>query len=205
MSAGPRHSRTTNTDQLGDTVIITSAAPSRTARDGSRGSRTSPLAAIARGLIAGAVGTIAMDTLLFARYKRGGGELSFRAWEFSSGVSGWEDAPAPALVGKRLVEGLSQRELSPDRAALVNNVTHWGYGMFAAAQYGIVAGSLRAPRRRYGLPFGAGVWGASYVMLPALGLYEPIWHYDRKTLAKDLSAHLVYGLGTASAFHALSA
>jgi hypothetical protein len=48
------------------------------------------------------------------------------------------------------------------------------------------------------------VWGAGYVVLPAMGLYEPIWKYDRKTLAKDLTAHLVYGLGTATALRLLS-
>jgi hypothetical protein len=37
-----------------------------------------------------------------------------------------------------------------------------------------------------------------------MGLYEPIWKYDRKTLAKDLTAHLVYGLGTATALRLLS-
>jgi hypothetical protein len=31
-------------------------------------------------------------------------------------------------------------------------------------------------------------------------LYKPIWEYDPKTLADDLSAHLVYGVGTATAF-----
>ena len=43
------------------------------------------------------------------------------------------------------------------------------------------------------------------VLLPAAKLYKPIWEYDRKTLAKDLGAHLVYGLATASAFRVLSA
>jgi hypothetical protein len=35
-------------------------------------------------------------------------------------------------------------------------------------------------------------------------LYEPIWAYDRKTLADDLSAHLVYGLATAAALQAMA-
>jgi hypothetical protein len=38
------------------------------------------------------------------------------------------------------------------------------------------------------------------VVLPAAGLYQPIWKYDAKTLAKDLSAHLAYGTGTGVAF-----
>jgi Protein of unknown function (DUF1440) len=145
-----------------------------------------------------------MDAVLFARYRRGGGERRFAAWELSSGLSTWDDAPAPAHVGKRLFEGLSGRALPPDRAALVNNVTHWAYGMAGGAQYGIVAGSLRAPRIPYGLPFGATVWAAGYVVLPAMGLYQPIWEYDRETLANDLSAHLVYGLATATALKLLS-
>ena len=85
-----------------------------------------PVSAVVRGLLAGAVGTAAMDALLFARYRRGGGETRFADWEFSAGLNGWEDAPAPAHVGKRLVEGLFDIELPPQRARLVNNVTHWG-------------------------------------------------------------------------------
>ena len=166
--------------------------------------RSSPLGAIVRGLLAGAIGTAAMDMLLFARYRRGGGESRFRAWELSSGLTSWEQAPAPAHVGKRLVEGLFDLRLPPTRAPLVNNVMHWGYGMLNGAQYGIVAGSLPRPRIRYGLPFGATVWAGDYVILPAAKLYEPIWKYDRKTLANDLSAHLVYGLGTATALQLLS-
>ena len=61
-----------------------------------------PLGALARGLVASAVGTLAMDTLLFSRYRRGGGTDRFPAWEFSAGVEKWDDAPAPAQVGKRL-------------------------------------------------------------------------------------------------------
>lgn len=159
-----------------------------------------PLGAVARGLVAGTFGTLAMDALWFVRYKRGGGEGGFGEWEFSSGLCSWDQAPPPAQVGKRLVGGLFGREIPPQRAALVNNVTHWVYGMLSGMQYGIVAGSLSRQRIRYGAPFGATVWATSYAVLPAAKLYEPIWKYDWKALAKDLSAHLVFGLGTATAF-----
>ena len=181
------------------------SAISRERPDGApRRSIMTPLGAIARGVVAGTVGTAAMDALLFARYRMGGGDSSFRPWEFSSGISGWEQAPAPAQVGKRLVEGLFERELPARRAALVNNITHWGYGILGGVQYGVVAESLSTPRVRYGLPFGASVWAASYVVLPAARLYKPIWKYDATTLAKDLSAHLLYGLATASTLRLLS-
>ena len=55
-----------------------------------------------------------------------------------------------------------------------------------------------------GPPFGAVVWGTSYVILPLAGLYRPIWEYDIGTLWQDLSAHLVYGLATAASFGLLS-
>jgi hypothetical protein len=166
--------------------------------------RVTPIGALARGLVAGAVGTAAMDLLLYARFRRGGGEEGFAAWETSAGLAEWESAPAPAQVGKRLVEGLFQVELPPGRARLVNNVTHWAYGMLGGAQLGVVAGSLPRLRVAYGLPFGASVWGAGYVVLPAAKLYKPIWEYDAKTLADDLSAHLLYGLTTAAALSKLS-
>ncbi|MEV0800724.1 DUF1440 domain-containing protein [Kribbella sp. NPDC050281] len=162
-----------------------------------------PLGAVARGGAAAALGTLAMDVLLYGRYRRDGGKSAFPRWEFSADVHSWDEAPAPAQVGKRLYEGLLRRELPDRRAALVNNVMHWGFGIVNGAVYGVLAGSVPVPKVRYGALFGAGVWGSGYVTLPAAGLYEPIWKYDAKILAKDLSAHLVYGLSTAAVFRAL--
>jgi hypothetical protein len=48
------------------------------------------------------------------------------------------------------------------------------------------------------------VWAAGYVILPEGGLYQPIWEYDAKTLAWDLSGHLAYGAGTGVTFGLLS-
>ena len=56
----------------------------------------------------------------------------------------------------------------------------------------------------YGLPLGAGVWAVDHAVLPAAGLYKPIQDYDRETLVKDLTAHLVYGTITAAALRLLS-
>src|SRR3954454_1875228 len=165
----------------------------------------SPIAAVAGGLAAGTVGTLAMDLLLFARYRSGGGRSGFRRWELSTDVKTWDQAPAPAQVGKRLVEGVFGRHLPDERAALVNNLTHWGYGVLNGAPFGILAGSVRAPRAWYGALFGGTVWATSYAVLPAAKLYRPIWEYDARTLAKDLSAHLVYGVSTAVVFRLLRA
>jgi hypothetical protein len=48
------------------------------------------------------------------------------------------------------------------------------------------------------------VWGAGYVILPVAKLYKPIWEYDARTLADDLSAQLVYGLATAASFRLIT-
>ena len=107
-------------------------------------------------------------------------------------------------MAKRLIEGLTQQELKADKARLANNATHWATGIGWGAAYGVLAGSLGARKVRYGLLWGTVVWASSYAVLPALGLYKPIWEYDATTLAKDLSIHLVYGVTTAAAFRVLA-
>jgi hypothetical protein len=162
-----------------------------------------PLAAVASGLLAGAVGTASMDTVRYLMYRRGGGQDAPLAWEFAP-VGGWDQAPDPGQVTKRVVEGFTRKPI-PDRWAwLISTAAHWAYGSVTAAAYGIVAGSLRRPRPWYGLPFGAAVWGLGYLVLPEGGLYKPIWQYDAKTLARDLVAHFGYGAGTGAAFWALA-
>ena len=132
------------------------------------------------------------------------GNAAFPGWESSEGLVSWENAPAPALAAKGLLEGVFKREISPRYARLLNNATHWGFGLAAGAAYGLLIGSRRRTKVWYGLPFGAAVWANGYVVLPQLGVYKPIWKYDLETLAKDLSAHLVFGTATAAAYSILT-
>jgi len=164
-------------------------------------SRYTALAVLLRGTVAGAIGTATMDLAQYVRYRKNGGEDGIFAWEFS-GVKTWAGAPAPAQVGKRLIEGLFQTKL-PDKAAnVVNNAAHWAYGIGWGAAFALAAGSA-PPRARWGALFGTVVWLADYAVLPATGLYKPIWDYDAKTLGTDWADHLVYGTATAGAFGAL--
>ena len=161
------------------------------------------VASTTRGVAASALGTLAMDASLYRRYRHDGGTAPFPAWESSEGLTTWEDAPAPALVAKRMLEALLGREISPRDARVLNNATHWAFGLATGAAYGLVAGSQRKPKLWDGPAFGTIVWANGYVVLPALGVYKPIWRYDVVTLAKDLSAHLVFGTATAAAFQLL--
>src|SRR5579872_2519217 len=95
------------------------------------------------GLAAGAAGTLAMDLVWFVRYKRGGGDSDFLRWETADGLSSWDDASAPARVGKLLFESLTHRELPPSAARLTTNLMHWGYGSQWGALFAASLGSSR--------------------------------------------------------------
>lgn len=162
-----------------------------------------PLAAVTSGLLAGVAGTASLDAAQYALHRQPDRQESLLEWEFPP-VDSWEKAPTPGLVAKRLIEGFTGRELPPRWASLTSNVAHWSYGSAWASLYGILAGSLRRPHPVYGLALGAVVWASGYLVLPEAGLYKPIWEYDAKTLAQDLSGHLAYGLSTGTAFWLLS-
>ncbi len=166
-------------------------------------SKVSVLGALARGAVAGAVGTAAMDAVWFARYKRQGGEQGLWAWETSEGLDSWEDASAPGQVGRRLVRSVCHRDPADRWARLTTNMMHWAYGLAWGAQYGIVLRSAKRPAPTWGLVLGPVVWTSDYLVLPLAKVYKPMWDYDAKTLWKDLSAHLVYGAVTGGAFAAM--
>lgn len=159
-------------------------------------------ARIARGVVAGVAGTLAMDLLWWSRYRRGGGDGGFADWEFATGTTSFEQAPAPGKVGQRAAEIVGV-DLPDEVAGTTTNVVHWLTGV----GYGTAHAMLNDGRRRglpRGLLTGAGAFANSYATLGALGVYEPIWEYDGDTLAKDLSAHLLFGAATGLAYAALS-
>jgi hypothetical protein len=160
----------------------------------------SPIGALARGLVAGAVGTAAMTgyQALVARARSGGdddGQQESR--------DPWEEAPAPAKVARRLIEGLLRREVPPERIGLLSTVTHWAYGTMSGAVYGLVEGSKRPRPLLDGLVFGTGVWALSYATLVPMGIYDPPTDYPPSELAIDWSYHAVYGAAVAAAYRAI--
>lgn len=159
---------------------------------------------VLRGAVAGALGTIGMDLLLYSRYRRGGGSDRFSAWELATGTESWEDAATPGLVGRRIVRDVLHRDLPDGAAALTTNVVHWATGGKWGAAYGLVAAATGRPGLRSGAMLGLVACSTSYAVLPLLGLYKPIWEYDAASLAKDYSAHLLFGTVTGATFWALA-
>jgi uncharacterized membrane protein YagU involved in acid resistance len=169
-----------------------------------RASTLTPLGAVARGVVAGVVGTAAMTAWqeLSARLMSSGDEQD-SGGEETEPQDPWEQASAPAKVAKRIGEGVFHKEVSADRIPLLTNATHWGYGTGWGVVYGLVAGSKSGGGSvRRGVLFGTAVWVMSYVELVPMGLYEPPWKYPPKSMAMELSYHVVYGVGAAAGFSA---
>ena len=142
-------------------------------------------AAVGKGLLAGAVGTVAMTVSSTVEAK-----LRER---------GSSSAPADA-AGKVL--GVQPRDEAGE--ARFATVVHWAYG----TSWGAVRGLLQA----IGLDGGratvahfAAVWGSAQVMLPALEVAPPMWESPPEEIAIDAFHHAVYVIATGLAFAALEA
>lgn len=165
---------------------------------------TNPLRAALRGAVAGGAGTLAMDLLLHSRYRRGGGDDGFKDWELSAGTEDWEHAATPGLIGRRLAHDVLHRDLPDSAAGTANNVVHWATGLQWGSAYGVAAAVAGKAGIRSGAVLGLVACSTSYVVLPLLGLYKPVWQYDAKALGQDYSAHLVFGTVTGATFWALT-
>jgi hypothetical protein len=159
---------------------------------------------LAAGVIAGALGTAAMDLVLYLQYRDDGGTEPLWQWESAESVSTWDGASAPGRVGQKLGRLVLRREPPDNWARATTNAVHWTTGTGWGLQYAAAAGLMpRHPLAR-ALALGPAAWATSYVVLPLIGVYKPIWEYDKRTLAKDLAAHLVFGAVTGAAFAALT-
>jgi hypothetical protein len=88
-----------------------------------------------------------------------------------------------------------------ERAPVLASAVHWACGVAQGVGFGALkAAAPWVPSVPLGMAYGTAIWGASYVVLPRPHVYEPVTAYSPSTLDVDLSYHLVYGLGVASAF-----
>ncbi|MDE3190045.1 MAG: hypothetical protein KGL94_04410 [Acidobacteriota bacterium] len=162
--------------------------------------RQTPLGALARGLVAGAIGTAAMTVHQEIVSKLRGADSDGQT---ADSQAPWASAPAPARVARRILEGVFRTEVDPARIGLLTNLMHWLYGTGWGGVYGLVESTIEARPLRAGPLFGTAVWAGSYLQLVPMGIYEPPWRYPPATLANDLGYHLTYGVGVALGHRAL--
>jgi hypothetical protein len=158
----------------------------------------------AAGALAGAVGTAAMDLLLYGRYRRDGGKDGLWSWEFAGNVMSWDEASAPGQLGRKTLRELTGEEPPDEWARPVTNIAHWATGIGWGVLYG--ASTPTDAAHPWARAFGLGpiAWLSGYVVLPLAKVYKPIWQYDGRTLAKDLSAHTLFGTAASATFRALT-
>lgn len=144
-----------------------------------------------RSLAAGLVGTSWMTAAQELTGPGGGG----------AGPS-WDDAPAPAQLARKVLGGFGY-EPPASWIPFLTHAMHWGYGTSLGTVYGLVRGPAARGTITEGLAFGLAAWAASYVEFVPLGIYEPPWTYDAKSIAPDVGYHLAFGVGVATAFDAL--
>jgi hypothetical protein len=135
---------------------------------------------VAAGVAATAVGTTAMT---------------------AAQAAAGSDSDAPGRVGRRLVEAAFGRRARRRERGPLNHAMHWLYG----TSWGVALGALTAgedqppPVVPTGLALGLGVWAASLVELPLLGVAPPVWRQKPGQIATDVGFHLVYGFAAAAA------
>jgi hypothetical protein len=155
------------------------------------------------GAIAGALGTLAMDLVWYRRFRAGGGTQSFVPWETSEGTAGYEGAPAPARTAKAVAD-LVGIDLPEGSARSVNNAVHWATGIGWGKGLGVASAVLGSSSPLLGPVTGVTAWATSYVVLPRLGVYQPMSEYEAGVLWQDLRAHLVFGTVLGVAFRILA-
>ncbi|MFC4333372.1 hypothetical protein ACFPC0_37555 [Streptomyces andamanensis] len=146
---------------------------------------------ITKGLLAGAAGTLALDLVSY-------GDMLLRGRAAST---------VPAQVAGRLAGRagvpLGQGEERENRSQAAGALMGYATGIGAGVAYGLLR-----PRRRplpvlvAGPLLGAAVMAGANAPATALRLTDP-GSWDLASWVSDIVPHLVYGLTTAAAYHAM--
>ena len=141
-------------------------------------------AKIGRGLVAGAVGTVAMTVSSTLEQK----------------LRGREPSTAPADAAMKVLGIASFRD---DAAkSRFSNVVHWTYGSAWGVPRALLDAAGLSPAAATA-GHGAALWGSEQVMLPLLGVAPPLGTWGATEVAIDAIHHVVYTLATSVAYEAL--
>ena len=141
--------------------------------------------ALARGMIAGAVGTVALT-------------LSER---LEMAITGREGSQVPGEVGAHLLPGNDPDARSDvDR---LNTPVHWAHGIAMGGLRGLLdVGGVRgtaATAAHFAL-----FWGSDAMLYRALGVADVPWRWSGDELASDVLHKGVYAVATGAVYEALA-
>jgi len=130
--------------------------------------------AIGRGIIAGLAGTAAMTVAQMIEMKITGRKAS--------------DTPYKAVSKVFGIEAKSDKDKEK-----LSNIIHWVYGSSWGIPRGLLAEFGANGAAGTGAHF-ASVWGTEVVMLPSLGVAEPITKWGPKAIGQDMLFHAIYAI-----------
>jgi hypothetical protein len=136
------------------------------------------------GALAAAVGTTAMDALLYGRYRRECGREELWPWESAVSVIGCDDFSAPGQLGRKALRLITGHEPPDEWARPTTNIGHWATGISWGMLYGALVSASSRQQWGRALALGPAAWFSGYIVLPLAKVYQPIWKYDTRTLAK---------------------
>ena len=158
---------------------------------------TDMLRSLAKGVVAGFVGTAAMTAYQLAVAKAQGKPLATPVHRTAGA-----DAPAPAQAAKKVADALGHgRRFTREDVPRLTNVMHWLYGIILGREE--LPTASRSPRRAAGRSRvrDRRAWGGVVRASSVAARDLPAWlrgGIPPKELALDLSYHLVYcGLAVA--------
>lgn len=146
---------------------------------------------ISKGLLAGAVGTLALDVVTY-------GDMLLRGRP-SSGIP----AEVADRLARRAAVPLGEGEKRDARTQAAGALMGYGTGVAAGAAYGLLRRGRPPLRSALAGPLlGAAVMAGANVPAASLGLTDPT-SWDTASWLSDIVPHLVYGLTTAAVYRAL--
>jgi len=149
---------------------------------------------IMRGLVAGAVGTVALDTATYA-------DMALRG----RGSSGTPAALVGALADRLGLASLGSAvkdEATTNRRRGIGALLGYATGVGVGLLFGAVQGRRETGGPLTGIVVGLAAMAASDVPIAALGVSDPrTWSLS--DWASDVIPHLIYGVATVAAYMAL--
>ena len=148
-------------------------------------SSTGLVGALSRGMVAGAIGTIAMTV----------------SERLEMAVSGREASQVPGQVGAHLLPG-QDPDSSADVARL-NAPVHWAHGISMGALRGALdMAGVRGPEAS--IAHFLLLWGGDAALYRALGVADLPWRWDPDELASDVLHKGLYAMTTGAVYDALA-